>query len=402
MHVAINASIVDDRPTGLGIYTLNVVRELARVRAPGDRLTVLTGCPAVFAGIDVEVVPISRFTQPRYGLAAGFYRAGWNLLALPAALRRGDYDVLYNVSHHGLLHAGAVPQVVTIQNDVEVSFRFPEQHRLQSVYFRRVIPRMLRASAAVVTTSATAREILLRHYRLDPARVHFAHNAHDARAFSAEPGADDAAVRAARRAEAPYLLLVGATYPHKNVAAALRAFVRVHAARPAVRFVIAGYRAPYLEPLLAELPTAARAAVVAHPYVPQPELAALYRGAHGLVFPSFHESFGIPAVEAMATGCPVVVARASALPEICGDAAVYVDPRDAADVERGMAAVLDDAALRATLRERGLARAPRFSWRETAETILGVLRAAADDGRRAEPRRAAPAPRGARPAGTLT
>ncbi|HEU4698104.1 MAG TPA: glycosyltransferase family 1 protein [Gemmatimonadales bacterium] len=378
MHVAVNASIVDARPTGLGIYTTSVVRELAGMLEDGDRLTVLTGYPEAFAGSGADVVALSRFVQPRYGKPGGMFRLAWTQTALPALLRRGGYDLFYSTTHHGLPYRlPGVPQVLTIQNDVEVSFRFPAQHRLQYRYFRHVVPRLMRASARVVTTSRYALEVLRRIYGLPEERLAFAYNGYDAGTFRPEPGPEEAAVRARYGAAGDYLFTVGAFYPHKNVETLLAALPEVRRRHPALRLVIAGYAEAYLGPLLAGLDAETRGAVVAHPYVAQRDLAALYRGAAAFVFPSLHESFGIPLVEAMAAGCPVIASRASALPEIGGDAVLFVEAGSAPALAGAIDRVLAEPALRGALVERGLARATAFGWRATARTIYDILRGAA-------------------------
>ena len=136
---------------------------------------------------------------------------------------------------------------------------------------------------------------------------------------------------------------------------------------------IAGYRASYLMPLLHRLSPDIAGRIVTIPYLPQAQLASLYRGAFCLAVPSFHESFGMPCIEAMACGCPVVAARASALGEVCGDAAYYIDPSVSHTITDAMARLGADPELARELRAAGLRRAGCFSWRATAEVVYDVL-----------------------------
>jgi glycosyltransferase involved in cell wall biosynthesis len=108
-------------------------------------------------------------------------------------------------------------------------------------------------------------------------------------------------------------------------------------------------------------------------YVSDAELRALYENAACFVYPSFYEGFGLPPLEAMTCGCPVVVSRAASLPEVCGDAAVYCDPCDPADIARAMERVLGNPAAQEDLRRRSLERARTFSWKQTACAVLGHL-----------------------------
>lgn len=375
MRIAVNASILDDRPTGMGIYAASVIRELVGLVRTEDRLTVFTGHPEAFADCDIETVTLSRFTQPRYGKGAGIWRFLWSQAGLPLQARHDRFDLLYQMTHHGLPYRlPGLAQVLTIQTDVEVASEFPHQHRLQHYYFRHFVPRLVAASSAVITTSRYAMGVLERMYGVEPAKLHFAYNAYDPACFTTVPADYDAAVLA-RCGLKPkqYLLAVGATYPHKNIGALLRAFSDLCRAGSSLRLCIAGYRASYLTPLLRGLDPDLRGRIVAIPYLAQRDLGALYRGGICLVFPSFHESFGMPCVEAMASGCPVVASRASALPEVCAEAALYIDPSSSQTIAAALTRLATDADLGRRLQSAGHQRARRFTWRATAEVVYDVL-----------------------------
>jgi glycosyltransferase involved in cell wall biosynthesis len=384
VRIAINASILDDRPTGMGVYAVNVVRELAGLIDSGDQLTVFTGYPAAFADCNVEIAALSPLTQPRYGKAAGIWRFLWTQTGLPARVLPGRFDLLYQLTHHGLPYRlPGLAQVLTIQSDVEVAFEFPHQHRLQHHYFRHVVPRLLEASSAVITTSKYAMNVLQRTYHLDPGKLHYTYNAYDPACFTMAPTAGDRTVMWRYGLEHNrYVLAVGATYAHKNTGALLSAFDSWSRDGGQSRLCIAGYRPSYLMPLLRRLHPDLRNRIVAIPYLAQPELAALYRGALCLVVPSFHESFGMPCVEAMACGCPVVAARASALGEVCGDAAHYIDPARPQTIAEALGHLAAEPDRVERLRAAGLRRAGRFTWRATAEAVYDVLRGAHRIGRR--------------------
>jgi glycosyltransferase involved in cell wall biosynthesis len=161
---------------------------------------------------------------------------------------------------------------------------------------------------------------------------------------------------------------------HKNIGRLLAAFERVEHERKGLYLYlcIAGYQRRYLNSLI---PAQLREKVIKIPYVPQKKMAAFYRGAPCLVSPSLHESFGISAVEAMVSGCPVVVSRCSALPEICQDATLYCSPLDVNDLVDKIGQILGDNDLRDNLRRKGLERAKAFDWKETALQIFRILRA---------------------------
>jgi len=367
-----------DRPTGQAIYTANIVRQLVEVKDPSDRIVVFTGYPEALADCDVELVPIPRLTQPTFGLVGGVWRFLWSQSGLPARVRGGTFDVLYNTTHHGLPYqVGSTAQVLTIQSDVEVTLRFPSQHRLQHLYFRYFLPRLMEASAAVITTSEYASRVLERVYGFR-GKLHWAYNGYDDRVFRPSGVASDDVILARYGLrDQSYLLTVNASYPHKNIHVLLDAMERLRASGRPILLCIAGYRSAYLRELLGRASDQLRATIIALPYVPQRDLAALYRGAACLVLPSLHESFGMPCVEAMASGCPLVVANASALPEVCAEAALYVNPSDPAGLSEAIRSVIDDPDVAVQLRASGLQRAQLFSWRATAQRVYEVLHLAA-------------------------
>ncbi|MGH9581341.1 MAG: glycosyltransferase family 4 protein [Bryobacteraceae bacterium] len=171
----------------------------------------------------------------------------------------------------------------------------------------------------------------------------------------------------------PYILYVGTLRAHKNIARLLAAFEGIDC--PDLRLVFTGNQTPDITARLAgrEIEKRIRFAGC----VPDEDLAALYRGAVCLVLPSLMEGFGLPPLEAMACGTPVVVSRAAALPEVVGDAGVLVDPLDTEDIRAGMERVLSNSDLRQRLRAAGLLRARLFCWNRVAERVRAVIGEAA-------------------------
>jgi glycosyltransferase involved in cell wall biosynthesis len=171
-------------------------------------------------------------------------------------------------------------------------------------------------------------------------------------------------------------LFVGNVMPHKNLARLVEAFAHVRARRP-LRLVIRGSGRPaHVAALRARIDALGiRQHVDWQAWASDDELLALYRSARMLVLPSLYEGFGLPALEAMACGTPVVASKAASLPEVVGDAAVLVDPEDVASIADGMARLSGDDALAKELRRRGPARARLFSWEQTGRKVQAILRA---------------------------
>ncbi len=240
----------------------------------------------------------------------------------------------------------------------------PENYgRAQQVYYRAVVrPRCARAQA-LLTVSEFSRAELARHLVLPPERLQVIHNGVDAR-FRPRTESERVALR--RRLGLPerFLLGVGNDKPHK----ALRLLAQVADALPLPVALLAGEGA-------------ARAlgfpsSTIELGALPDDALPGLYAAATALVFPSSYEGFGLPALEAMASGCPVIAAGASSLPEVCAEAAVYFDVDQAPSLRESILRVCRDGALRESLSHKGPVRAARFSWDDCAVRTVAVYRRA--------------------------
>lgn len=325
---------------------------------------------------DVEVVALRQGGRVRGRVARGLVRElAWLPFGLPARARRAGLDVLHCPGPNVPLRPGRVPLVVTVHDDV--SWAHPEwMGRANVLQHRLVLERALPRAAAVITPSAFARDKVLSRLELDPARVHVVPWGVDAR-FG--PGPEPEPPDGPREGGLPYLLAVGTLQPRKNLEAALAAFERAVDAGLEHRLVVVGARGWRDAALLARVGGSRHAQRIRLAgFVADDELAALYREADALLFPSRYEGFGLPALEAMASGTPVVGARAGALPEVVGEAGVLVDPDDPNALATALLELLADGDRRAGLRAAGPRRAERFTWAACAERTVAAYRAAAD------------------------
>jgi glycosyltransferase involved in cell wall biosynthesis len=217
--------------------------------------------------------------------------------------------------------------------------------------------------------SEATRRHALDTYRLPPERTRVIPTGYDRRVFRPDgPVRGDGGL--------PYVLFVGNILPHKNVVRLIEAFARV-GRRTAARLVIAGQGWPSEVALVQARVAEAGVPIELRSYVAHDELPALYRGARVVVVPSLAEGFGLTAVEAMASGTPVVASNTTSLPEVVGDAGLLVDPTDVAAMADAITVVLTDDALHKDLSARAIARAAMFSWERTAREVLDVLTAVA-------------------------
>jgi glycosyltransferase involved in cell wall biosynthesis len=275
--------------------------------------------------------------------------AGWYLAALPARARRDRVDVLHCPSQRAPIRS-RVPVVVTI-HDLAV-LRHPETfNRWTRAYSSALLPRVVRAAERVIAVSEFTRRELVELLRVPDGKVRVIPNAVGP-PFGPE----------GKAAEGDYILAVGTLEPRKNLDRLVGAFER--AGLNGTRLLVTGARGwGNVEP--------AGRSVQWLGFVPDEELARLYRGARCVAYVSAYEGFGLPVLEAMACGAPVVAASTGAGPEVGGDAAVLVDPLDHEAIAAGLVEAIDRAD---ELRERGLARARDFDWKRVAEATVEVYR----------------------------
>ena len=362
--VGINASIIGHSPTGLGLYAINLIRALASVR---DDLRVYTSCPAALGVLKADVLAAVPLVRPERGMRGHLMRLIWVQTALRIRARTSGINALLNTVPEAIL-GSPIPQV-TVVHDLLPLF-FPAEYPRQQYYFRSLVPRVLKRSRVIVADSESTRRDLTVSYGIAPEKVRVIYPGYDPTVYT--PCSVDRSSDA--REEDSYLLYVGNLLPHKNLLSLLDALAilrrRLH-----TRLIIRGDGQPaYARAVRERVETLGlHGAVTFEGYTEGVALRHLYARAACLVLPSLREGFGLPVLEAMACGTPVITSSNSSLPEVGGDAAVRIDPHDAVDLADAMYRVLADRDLREDLRERGLKWVRAFSWQRTAEQMSRVL-----------------------------
>jgi glycosyltransferase involved in cell wall biosynthesis len=297
---------------------------------------------------------------------------------LPLAITRALWRNRIDVVHEQVLlpTIAGLPVVVTLHDLIPL--HYPDSYGAGYVdQLRRGIPRTVHRAAAIITDSSYSREDILAHFPVSPDKVVSIPLAADP-AFQPlhDPGRL-LQVRARYGTGDQFVLWTGAPRRYKNLATLIAAYSRLRRSDTTrARLLLAGAARDQLPP---DVCTALEASGYADEIlllgsVPAEDLVALYNAAALFVFPSLIEGFGLPPLEAMACGTPVVCANTTALPEVVGDAGVLVDPQDVDQLAGAMARVLADRALQADLGRRGLARATQFSWEATARATRDVYR----------------------------
>jgi len=393
LHIGIDASrIAVAARTGTEHYTYELLAALAQ----RDRVSHYT----LYCNQLPTVLPP---LGPNFALRSIPFPRLWTHLRLSAELALRPPDVLFVPAHVLPLGAPLRRRTRTVVTIHDMGYlHFPEAHtHMHRRYLRLSTLWSARAADRVIAISTATRDDLVRYTGVRPDKIAVIHHGVSERL---RPITDQTAIDAALSRygiRQPYFLYLGTVQPRKNLVRLIEAFAQFDERRKtkdersmiatyigepssfvlrpssetsALQLVIAGKKGWLTEAIerrAAELGVADRVSFIG--YLPDEDVPALLSGALGFVFPSLYEGFGMPVLEAMACGAPVLASDSSSLPEVAGDAALLVDPTDVGAIAAGLARLAHDASLRADLRARGLARAAQFTWDRCAAQTLEVL-----------------------------
>jgi glycosyltransferase involved in cell wall biosynthesis len=369
VHVGLNAHLLslgsDYRSAGITWYIYNLLSHLPEID-PGIRYTAFLS-EKRYEGSPQLKLDLSRLPTHRPAV-----RIVWEQLIQPLAARRAGLDLLHGMAGVGPLGSGC-PFVVTIH---DLSFLFyPQSFRPLNRFYLKLFARLsARRARRVIAVSESTKRDAVKQYGVTPEQVDVVYNGVDP-AFRPLPTDQVSAFRADRGLPEQFILFVGTLEPRKNIARLIQAYAQLPGARPPLIFV--GGKGWFYDEIFALVERLNLGAEVHFAgYVPTDDLPWWYNAADLFVYPSLYEGFGLPPLEAMACGTPVVTSTASSLPEVVGQAGLLVDPADTEGLAVAMEQCLTDADLRARMKAMGLARAAVFSWRETARRTVDSYRRA--------------------------
>jgi glycosyltransferase involved in cell wall biosynthesis len=363
VRIAIDARKLRDY--GIGTYVRNLLRYLSRIDQTSEYVVL---CRDWDLQLLNELCPTFRTvpeSSPGYSIR--------EQVTVPRDLRRERAD-LFHAPHYVLPPLTPCKSVVTIHDCIHL--RFPQYlpSRLGYTYARGSLWMATHRSNRIMTVSEASKRDILEYFRVPSDKIAVIYNGIDER-FSQVPAEEDVVrVRERYQLDDPFVLYAGNVKPHKNLERLIEAFYMLRRGEfENVKLVIIGDEVSKYAAL--------RHAVHRHKlhkhvrflgFVPHRTLAVLYRLAAVFVFPSLYEGFGLPPLEAMASGTPVITSNVSSLPEVCGDAAFFIDPLQTEAIADAMRRVLTDDALRADLSQRGLERAKHFSWERSITRVREI------------------------------
>ncbi|MBC7251132.1 MAG: glycosyltransferase family 4 protein [Anaerolineae bacterium] len=397
MRVAINAWFLPQETTGSGQYLTHLLPELSAL-APEDEFVLIAAHPSQLAtgvpdATHCEAYVVNRDTgEPRehsvdkdgscrqtrlFQQLSHLSKVWFEQVGFPRACRRLGVD-LAHVPYWGSPLFPTVPTVVTVHDLIPLLLPAYRGKPLVRLY-TRLVSVSARRAAAVLTDSVASQQDIIRHLRIPPERVYPVLLAADERYRPVEDPEALSAVRARYALPERYFLYLGGFDQRKNVPVILRAYARFRqlAADNPVRLVVAGKLPVQDTPFFPDPRRIAHELHIAEEitfagWIPEEDKPALYSSALALIFPSRYEGFGLPPLEAMACGTPVIASNRGSLPEVVGEGGLLLAPDDIERLAWAMHRLASSEETRLSLREQALSQAARFSWRKAAQETHAV------------------------------
>ncbi|GAA5482019.1 glycosyltransferase family 4 protein [Haloferula sargassicola] len=371
MKAGLTATMIQGGRSGVAQYVFSLVRELIQRRDLELKLFALEDELPLFdfAKDACEIVPVPRAAAPPVKNIL------WHQLELPKLARRMKLDVLHVPSYRRLVHHAPCPTVGTIHD--LAPFHVRGKYDVARMFYGRVVVKQLarRQKELIAVSHCTARDIE-RFFGIPQAEIEVVHNGIDHDRF--QPGdadADRAWIAEKHGIEAPFFLYISRLeHPAKNHVRLIEAFNQFKQQTGSDWQLALGggdwHGAEFIHAAAKASPFSGDIRFLG--FVPDADLPAIYRAARGMVYPSLFEGFGLPPVEAMACGTPVISSSRGALEEVVADAALCIDPEDVADMAQALTDLVTTPEMAASLRERGLANAKRFDWAIAAEKVAAT------------------------------
>jgi glycosyltransferase involved in cell wall biosynthesis len=370
MRIGLDGIPLANLLTGIGHYTFELATALAGLD-PDDEFELVSPF-AFLPEISREKLPSNlSLEEARVSLLG----KRWWAVGLPFHLKRARY-ALFHGTNYDIPLWNRCPTVVTI-HDLSV-WLLPHMHERRIVRrARRRLPIMARNATMIIAATESGKRELCEHLKVEPERVSVTPYA-PRRSFRPVLPARAAEVRGRLGIEGEFLLFVGTIEPRKNLITLIRAYeelLRASSHRP--QLVIAGKEGWLTEELFAHIRRAGLEERLRFTgYIPEEDLAALYSSCTAFIYPSLYEGFGLPPLEAMASGAPVITSRIGSITEVVGQGALLIEPMDAAGLAASIVKLLEDERARERLRQKGRERAAEFTWEKTAAQTLEVYREA--------------------------
>lgn len=369
MRIGINARYTQNTLTGIETALLNLLLNLKKVDLKNEYL-LFFGRHKNAPGFALELgykYDLSKIPTGNRGM-----KILWSHFYLPYAISRNRVDLFHEPSFVSPVFK-TCPTVVTVYDTAFLYLRSSYDKRTR-LYFKAFLSGSLKRSDAIIAISENTKKDILDNFKISPDKIHVIHLGRDDIYRVLEDRERIEKVKARYNIRNEFILNVSLISPRKNITGLIKAYKMLKESnRIDASLVIVGKNGWLYEEVYKEVRSSGLDKdVVFTGYIPKEDLLCLYNAAKAFVFPSFYEGFGLPILEAMSCGCPVVASNLSSVPEVCGDAALLTDPYNIEELADAMGRMAADAGLRGEFVKKGLERVKEFSWEKTAIQTLSV------------------------------
>jgi len=364
MKIGIIADSIHELKTGLGTYAYNLIKGLSRFRKH-EYIIIHSkrgGMPNSIPCDDL-IVPIPKIL---------FGKEIRKMCILPFKIRKLNLDILHETYHFG--HFLFSPCKIRITTVFDLSpLIFPGTHLYSRVLMHKILfPFTIRNSEKILTISKSTKQDLIKYLNIPEKKITVTYLATDEK-YRLLNQKEISKIRRKYSIDFPFILYVGTLEPRKNIPSLIRAFYQLKKKTSRHKLIIAGKKGWKSEDIFETIEKLnLQKDIIFTGYVPDEDLPALYNAADLFVYPSLYEGFGLPPLEAMACGTPVITSNTSSFPEVVGDAGIMIDPYDVDGLTKAMYEVLTNDGLREDMIKKGLKQTKKFSWEKCAKETLEV------------------------------
>lgn len=369
MRIGIEAQrILRKKKHGMDVVALELIKNLQEIDQKNEYVIFSRNGEDESAITQTENFKIERFSSFTY--------ADWEQVKLKKAVQSHNLDILHCTANTAPLSL-TVPLILTLHDIIyleKVDFKGTTYQNLGNLYRRYIVPQIVKSARIILTVSEFERENIINRLQLPENKVQVLYNGVSAKFNNEYSPQQVNQFRTEHNLPKRYIMFLGNTAPKKNTANVIKAYVEYcQQEKEVIPMVLLDYKKELVEKQLSELKQLNLIEKFIFPgYIPHHQIPLMYNAATLFLYPSLRESFGLPILEAMACGTPVITSDTSSMPEISGDAAELVDPFNYLEIANAIRKLLQQDALRHLYIQRGLQRAKEFTWRASAEKLLAI------------------------------
>lgn len=369
MKIGIEAQrIFRKKKHGMEVVTIELINHLQKIDKENEYIIFVKD------GEDRECIKETENFKIR--IVPGVTYPDWEQIHLPRAIKRENLDLIHFTSNTASVFS-TIPIVLTLHDIIyleSISFSGTHYQNIGNIYRRLIVPKIVNKSKAIITVSEYEKERIDQHFSFENDKVKVVYNAKDS-AFK-KVNDEDLLNRIREKYNFPdnFILFLGNTAPKKNSDRLIRAYARyVEKSESPLPLVVLDLPRPYIVNILKELGMEKiDNQIITKDYISHNDLLVVYNLATIFIYPSLRESFGLPIIEAMACGTPVITSNTSAMPEVAGNAALLANPYDVEDMAEKIHSLATNEHLLQSLIEKGYKRSEDFSWERTANKVLEI------------------------------